>query len=141
MNSESIQPGGPNHDRIGFRYWKNPGPSDSIMIFLEAREDFRLVGSHDSSRFLLHWYRNCGCMCDAISSPSVRSQLHLQLQIAAGEAKNPRRNIPRAIRRVYIRLCVFLPNRPHSSYLKGIILFYIGGVIVIGWLVHPIQKA
>ena len=40
-------------------------------------------------------------------------------QIAAGEAKNPRRNIPKAIRRVYIR----------------ILLFYIGGVTVIGLLV------
>jgi amino acid transporter len=40
-------------------------------------------------------------------------------QIAAGEAKNPRRNLPRAIRRVYIR----------------ILLFYIGGVTIIGLLV------
>jgi len=39
--------------------------------------------------------------------------------IAAGEAKNPRRNLPKAIRRVYIR----------------ILLFYIGGTIVIGLLV------
>jgi len=39
--------------------------------------------------------------------------------IAAGEAKNPRRNLPKAIRRVYIR----------------ILLFYIGGVTVIGLLV------
>jgi len=39
--------------------------------------------------------------------------------IAAGEAKNPRRNLPKAIRRVYIR----------------ILLFYIGGVTIIGLLV------
>lgn len=36
--------------------------------------------------------------------------------IAAGEAKNPRRNLPKAIRRVYIR----------------ILLFYIGGTLIIG---------
>ena len=41
------------------------------------------------------------------------------LTITAGEAKNPRRNIPKAIKRVYIR----------------IMLFYIGGVIIIGLLV------
>jgi amino acid transporter len=44
--------------------------------------------------------------------------------IAAGEAKNPRRNLPKAIRRVYIR----------------ILLFYIGGTTIIGLLVpsnHP----
>lgn len=40
-------------------------------------------------------------------------------QIAAGEAKNPRRNLPKAIKRVYIR----------------ILLFYIGGTLVIGLLV------
>ena len=39
--------------------------------------------------------------------------------LAAGEAENPRRNVPKAIRRVFYR----------------ILIFYIGGVIVIGWLV------
>ena len=45
--------------------------------------------------------------------------IKLNCQIAAGEAKNPRRNLPKAIRRVYIR----------------ILLFYIGGVTIIGLLV------
>jgi amino acid transporter len=40
-------------------------------------------------------------------------------QIAAGEAKNPRRTLPKAIRRVYIR----------------ILLFYIGGTLIVGLLV------
>jgi len=39
--------------------------------------------------------------------------------MAAAEARNPRRNIPKAIRRVYFRVLVF----------------YIGGVLVIGLLV------
>ena len=39
--------------------------------------------------------------------------------MTAGEAKNPRRNIPRAIQRVYIR----------------ILLFYIGGTLIIGLIV------
>ena len=39
--------------------------------------------------------------------------------MAAAEARNPRRNIPKAIRRVYFRVLVF----------------YIGGVFVIGLLV------
>lgn len=43
----------------------------------------------------------------------------MHFQIAAGEAKNPRRNLPKAIKRVYVR----------------ILLFYIGGVIIIGLLV------
>ena len=40
-------------------------------------------------------------------------------QIAAGETKNPRRSLPKAIRRVYIRILVF----------------YIAGVFIIGLLV------
>lgn len=39
--------------------------------------------------------------------------------LTAAEAENPRRNVPKAIRRVFYR----------------ILLFYVGGVIVIGWLV------
>lgn len=39
--------------------------------------------------------------------------------MAAAEAKNPRRNVPRAVRRIYFRLLVF----------------YVGGVFVIGLLV------
>lgn len=46
------------------------------------------------------------------------------MQIAAGEAKNPRRNLPKAIKRVYVR----------------ILLFYIGGVIIIGLLVPSNAK-
>ncbi|KAI6044997.1 amino acid permease [Pisolithus marmoratus] len=86
--------GGPNHDRLGFRYWKNPGPSFSMMELLAQRVD-SLAGGRSLAR-----------------PPSLSL-------IAAGEAKNPRRNLPRAIRRVYIR----------------ILLFYIGGTFVIGLLV------
>lgn len=39
--------------------------------------------------------------------------------MAAAEAKNPRRNVPKAVRMVYFRL----------------LIFYIGGVFVIGLLV------
>lgn len=41
------------------------------------------------------------------------------LQIAAAETKNPQRNLPKAIKRIYIR----------------ILLFYIGGVFIVGLLV------
>ncbi|KAL9716066.1 hypothetical protein Ac2012v2_000510 [Leucoagaricus gongylophorus] len=92
--------GGPNHDRIGFRYWKNPGPFKQFAD---------IPGS--KGRFFAWW---------AVMTQAAFSFIGTEIvAIAAGEAKNPRRNIPRAIRRVYIR----------------IILFYIGGVIVIGWLV------
>ncbi|THH01619.1 hypothetical protein EW026_g1114 [Hermanssonia centrifuga] len=92
--------GGPNHDRIGFRYWKNPGP------FTQFSD---IAGS--KGRFLAWW---------AVMTQAAFSFLGTEIvAIAAGEAKNPRRNIPKAIRRVYIR----------------ILLFYIGGVTIIGLLV------
>ncbi|KAH8113435.1 amino acid permease [Phellopilus nigrolimitatus] len=92
--------GGPNHDRIGFRYWKNPGP------FVQ----FKGI-SGNTGRFLGWW----GVMTQAAFS-FIGTEI---VAIAAGEAKNPRRNLPKAIKRVYIR----------------ILLFYIGGTFVIGLLV------
>ncbi|KAJ3790254.1 amino acid permease [Lentinula aff. detonsa] len=92
--------GGPNHDRLGFRYWKNPGP------FVQYDN---IPGN--TGRFLGWW---------AVITQAAFSFIGTEIvAIAAGEAKNPRRNLPKAIKRVYIR----------------ILLFYIGGTFVIGLLV------
>ncbi|KIK41815.1 hypothetical protein CY34DRAFT_59698, partial [Suillus luteus UH-Slu-Lm8-n1] len=92
--------GGPNHDRIGFRYWKNPGP------FVQ----YNGIGGA-KGRFLGWW---------AVLTQAAFSFIGTEIvAIAAGEAKNPRRTLPKAIRRVYIR----------------ILLFYIGGTLIVGLLV------
>lgn len=92
--------GGPDHDRIGFRYWKHPGPFVQFDGIAGAK-----------GRFLGWW---------AVLTQAAFSFIGTEIvAIAAGEAKNPRRNLPKAIRRVYIR----------------ILLFYIGGVTIIGLLV------
>ncbi|TFK57378.1 amino acid permease [Heliocybe sulcata] len=92
--------GGPNHDRLGFRYWKHPGP------FVQYNG---ISGSE--GRFLGWW---------AVLTQAAFSFIGTEIvAIAAGEAKNPRRNLPKAIRRVYVR----------------ILLFYIGGTFIIGLLV------
>ncbi|OSC96572.1 amino acid permease [Trametes coccinea BRFM310] len=97
--------GGPDHDRIGFRYWKNPGPF--------AQYD-KIPGA--KGRFL-GW--------SAVMSQAAFSFIGTEVvAIAGAEVKNPRRNIPKAIRRVYIRL----------------LLFYIGGVAIIGLLVPSSDK-
>ncbi|KAF8601762.1 amino acid permease [Ceratobasidium sp. AG-I] len=97
--------GGPNHDRLGFRYWKNPGPFVQYAGIGGAKGQF------------LGWW--------SVMTQAAFSFIGTEIvAIAAGEAKNPRRNLPKAIRRVYIR----------------ILLFYIGGTLVIGLLVpsnHP----
>jgi amino acid transporter len=92
--------GGPDHDRIGFRYWKNPGP------FVQ----FKGISGAEG-RFLGWW-----AVLDNAAFSFIGTEI---VAIAAGETKNPRRNLPRAIRRVYIR----------------ILLFYILGTFVIGLLV------
>ncbi|KAF8746248.1 hypothetical protein AX14_000046 [Amanita brunnescens Koide BX004] len=92
--------GGPNHDRLGFRYWKHPGP------FVQFQGIPGVKG-----RFLGWW---------AVMSQAAFSYIGTEIvAIAAAETKNPRRNLPRAIQRVYVR----------------ILLFYIGGTTVIGLLV------
>ncbi|KAG2062158.1 amino acid permease [Suillus hirtellus] len=100
--------GGPNHDRIGFRYWKNPGPFVQYSG-IEGAE----------GRFLGWW---------AVLTQAAFSFIGTEIvAIAAGEAKNPRNTLPKAIRRVYIRILVF----------------YIGGTLVIGLLVpsnNPLLK-
>ncbi|KAL1694763.1 amino acid permease/ SLC12A domain-containing protein [Schizophyllum commune] len=92
--------GGPNHDRLGFRYWKDPGPFAQYHDIQGAKGQF------------LGWW--------AVITQAAFSFIGTEIvAIAAAEAKNPRRNLPRAIKRVYIR----------------ILLFYICGTIVIGLLV------
>ncbi|KAF8585847.1 amino acid permease [Ramaria rubella] len=92
--------GGPSHDRIGFRYWKNPGPFAQYLSIGGVKGQF------------LGWW--------AVMTQAAFSFIGTEIvAVAAGEAKNPRRNLPKAIRRVYIR----------------ILLFYIGGTLIIGLLV------
>ncbi|KAF8319959.1 putative general amino acid permease [Clavulina sp. PMI_390] len=92
--------GGPDHDRLGFRFWKHPGP----FVQFDG-----IPGA--TGRFAGWW---------AVMTQAAFSFIGTEIvAIAAGEAKNPRRNIPRAIKKVYIR----------------ILLFYILGTFIIGILV------
>ncbi|KAG1838432.1 amino acid permease [Suillus subalutaceus] len=100
--------GSPTHDRIGFRYWKNPGPF------------VRYNGIEGAKGRFLGW---CAVLTQAAFS-FIGTEI---VAIAAGEAKNPRRTLPKAIRRVYI--CI--------------LVFYIAGTLVIGLLVpsnNPLLK-
>ena len=120
--------GGPDHDRLGFRYWKNPGPFVQYNDIAGAKgrflgfwavltqAAFSFIGTEIVAVSLPLSVHNAAQSCRAGIENDV---IKLNFQIAAGEAKNPRRNLPRAIRRVYIR----------------ILLFYIGGVTIIGLLV------
>ncbi|CBQ70043.1 probable general amino acid permease [Sporisorium reilianum SRZ2] len=89
----------PGVERIGFRYWNTPGP------FVEY------IGTGAWGRFLGFW----SCLVNAVFSfAGVES-----LAMAAAETRNPGRTIPRACKRVFLR----------------IVLFYLLAVLVVGMLV------
>ena len=70
-------------------------------------------------------------------SPFVQvvSFLYMHAQIAAGETKNPRRNLPKAIRRVYIRLVVFYVAGSDFFFISKAKTYFDLGTFIIGLLV------
>ncbi|KAG2186269.1 hypothetical protein INT43_002707 [Umbelopsis isabellina] len=92
--------GGPSHVATGVQYWKNPGP------FVQYEGIPGALG-----QFLGFFSVLINAAFSYIGTEIVA--------IAAGEAANPRKNIPKAIKKVYIRIC----------------LFYILGTFIIGLLV------
>ncbi|KAK5961777.1 dicarboxylic amino acid permease PWA37_001150 [Arxiozyma heterogenica] len=81
--------GGPNHDRLGFRYWKNPG----------AFKEYSDTISGDTGRFVAF----VACFVYALFAYTG-----IELTgIVAAEAKNPRKNIPKAIRLTVYRIIIF----------------------------------
>ncbi len=91
--------GNPSGTRLGFRYWQNPG----------AMLEYKSVG--DLGRFLGLWSTLVNA---AFSYGGVE-----MVAVAAGEAENPRKNIPKAVKRVFWR----------------ILFFYVLGSLAIGVLV------
>ncbi|OXV10184.1 hypothetical protein Egran_02055 [Elaphomyces granulatus] len=89
----------PRHDRIGFRYWENPG---AMRPYIADGATGRFLGLFST------------LINAAFSYVGVES-----VACAAGEAANPRKNIPKACRRVFWR----------------ILFFYVLGALAIGVLV------
>lgn len=92
--------GSPTHDRLGFRYWYNPGPPMK-----------ELVATGNAGRFL-------GLFSTLLYASFSFGGIEM-VAVAAGEAENPRRNIPRAVKRLFWR----------------IVSFYVLGSLAIGVLV------
>ncbi|KAK0202454.1 general APC amino acid permease [Desarmillaria ectypa] len=88
--------GGPNHDRIGFRYWKHPG----------ALGRAGLVSNINTDRFL-------AIMSVIVQAAFSFTSMEL-VAIAASETESPRRNIGKAVNRVVYRIVVF--------YILGILM-------------------
>ena len=79
--------GGPTRDRLGFRYWKNPG----------AMKPY--IADGNTGRFL-------GLFSTLVNAAYSYGGVEM-VAVAAGESENPRRNIPKAVRRVFWRILFF----------------------------------
>lgn len=93
--------GNPHHERLGFRYWKHPG----------AMKEYPSQVHGDLGRFL-------GLFSTLVNAAFSYGGVEM-VAVAAGEAENPRKNIPKAVRRVFWR----------------ILFFYVLGSLAIGVLV------
>ncbi|KAH7153277.1 amino acid permease [Dactylonectria macrodidyma] len=79
--------GGPDHDRKGFRYWKNPGAFNPYLM------------DGDAGKFLGFW----SCMVNATFA-YLGTEL---VGVTVAEAQNPRKTIPRAIKLTFYRILFF----------------------------------
>lgn len=91
--------GGPDHDRKGFRYWKHPGAMKTVYK------------TGDAGRFIGLWSTFVTATFAYLGTELVG--------VTVGEAQNPRKVIPRAIKLTFWR----------------IVIFYILSVLLIGTLV------
>lgn len=81
--------GGPNHDRLGFRYWKDPG----------AFKPYSAAISGSKGKFVAFV---------SVFVYALFAYLGIELTgVVAAEAQNPRRNIPRAVKLTMYRIIVF----------------------------------
>ncbi|KAH9940775.1 general amino acid permease 1 [Epithele typhae] len=94
--------GAPKHDRIGFRYWKTPGSFAGVGLEPKHIGLDRFLG-----------------MLKVVVQAAFSFQGMELVAIAASETQSPRRNIAKAVRRVFWRILVF--------YLLGV---FVTGLIV-----------
>ncbi|VUC29262.1 unnamed protein product [Clonostachys rosea] len=97
--------GGPNHEPLYFKYWNDPGPTNEYLVGGAAGRIAAFIG----------------CTTFSVYAFGFAPEL---LVITGGEMESPRRNIPKATMRYFIRL----------------ITFYILGAIAIGILVPSNNK-
>lgn len=90
--------GGPDHQAYGVQYWRDPGP---FVQYLS------IGGS--LGRFLGFWttFANAAYAYSSIET----------IAMAAAETKSPRRNIPKAAKRIFVRILLFYGSPPDSKRL------------------------
>ena len=79
--------GGPDHHRLGFQYWKNPGAFNEYLV------------SGNTGKFLGFWST---LITAAFSYGTIQI-----VAIAGTETTNPRKNIPEATKKTGYRVVIF----------------------------------
>ncbi|OAV92350.1 hypothetical protein PTTG_08879 [Puccinia triticina 1-1 BBBD Race 1] len=92
--------GGPTHEFIGLKYWKDPG------LFRQLND---IPGA--TGRFLAFWSVFIQAAYSFLGTETVA--------LAAAETENPRKTVPRAIRTVFYRLLLFYVA---SAFVIGIVV-------------------
>jgi amino acid transporter len=92
--------GGPNHQRLGFHYWNTPGAFNEY------------IDQGSTGRFLAFW---------KVLLTSAFSYGNIQVvAISGSETQNPRKTIPAATRKVFIRVFLFYVL---SIFIVGLIVY------------------
>jgi amino acid transporter len=79
--------GGPNKDRIGFRYWRNPGAFNEYLV------------GGNTGRFLAFW-------SSLISAAFSYGNIQV-VALSGTETMNPRKTIPDATKKTFYRVFFF----------------------------------
>lgn len=93
--------GGPNQDRLGFRYWRDPGAFKPYLVEGSLGKFLGFCSSMISATFAF-----------------IGTEL---VGVAVGEARNPRKTVPRAIRLTFWRIVIFYVL---SVFLLGLVIPY-----------------
>lgn len=80
--------GGPTHDRLGFRYWQDPGAGHAY------------IRPGNVGRFISFWETLVLCVFPFTFAVEL-------LVVTGGEMESPRRNLPIAAKRFFYRLVIF----------------------------------
>ena len=93
--------GGPDGDRIGFRYWKSPGPFAAYLV------------AGNTGKFLGFW-------STLISAAYSYANVQV-IALAGAETQNPRKVIPEAVRMTFWRVMIFYVL---SIFVVGLLVPY-----------------
>ena len=116
--------GGPDRKRIGFEYWKNPGAVARAGLVNDVGSDrfVAILSVVVQAAFSFQSMEIVAMYALGRVSPEKNTRLTASVS-AASETESPRRNIAKAVKRVFWRILIFyvcsrancVIERPHQA--------------------------